>query len=96
MSKCIRRKCKHHKGRSYEYYELVETFRDPDDKSRVISKFLAHLGKKEHVRKNLERLKREAAGRFSVERIMELVERESKKADSFPHYNDMRRNERAG
>ena len=77
MGHCIRTKIKKYKNTTYKYFELVHTYRDPNNKKRVVSEFKCHLGKdKAEIRQKLERYKQEATGRFSVERIAKTVEKE--------------------
>ncbi|MFH0874789.1 MAG: hypothetical protein V1859_02540 [archaeon] len=33
----------------YNYFEIIKTYRDPSDKTRVISEFIGYLGKKKDV-----------------------------------------------
>ena len=53
----------------YEYRELIQTYRDPLDKSQVVSKFIAFLGKVPVKREKLQRVKRLLMGRYSVDDI---------------------------
>lgn len=77
MAYCIRTKLKRYKDKTYKYFELVQTYRDPNNKKRVVSEFKCHLGKdKAEIRQKLERYKQEAAGRFSVERLAKVVEKQ--------------------
>ena len=77
MAYCIRTKLKKYKDKTYKYFELVDTHRDPNNKKRVVSEFKCHLGKdKAEIRQKLQRYKQEAAGRFSVERLAKVVEKQ--------------------
>lgn len=63
----------------YEYRELIQTYRDPADKSRVVSRFIAFLGKPPVQPEKLYRIKRLLMGRYSVNDIAQAlrqVERE--------------------
>ena len=77
MAYCIRTRLKNYKDKTYKYFELVDTHRDPNNKKRVVSEFKCHLGKdKAEIRQKLQRYKQEAAGRFSVERLAKVVEKQ--------------------
>ena len=76
MAYCIRKKKKKYKNKVYQYYELVKTYRDPNNKKRVISDFKAHLGKdRDQIKGKLERYKQESTGHYSPDRLMKSVER---------------------
>ena len=77
MGHCIRTRIKKYKDKTYKYFELVHTHRDSNNKKKVISDFKCHLGKdKAEIRQKLERYKQEVAGRFSVERLAKVVEKQ--------------------
>lgn len=79
MAYCVRKRIKQHKGKSYEYFELVKTYRDPGNKAKVIQKFVAHLGKKAQVKANLERYRQEASGHYDPDRLIKKMGKELKK-----------------
>ena len=82
MAFCIRTKLKKYKDRTYRYFELVNTYRDPNNKKRVISEFKCHLGSsQEQVKAKLERYKHEAAGHYNMERLIKMAEKEISKGN---------------
>jgi len=88
MGYCIRKKRKKYKNSSYLYFELVKTYRDPKDKTKVKSKFLCHLGKdKKSIKEKLERFKAETSGQYSSERLLREIEQEMKKHNSDPDFS---------
>ena len=62
---------KHYQSKTYryEYRELIQTYRDPRDKSRVVSQFIAFLGKPPVKPEKLQHIKRLLMGRYCVNDI---------------------------
>ena len=83
MGYCIRSKKKTYKGKTYQYYELVKTYRDPNNKKRVVSDFKAHLGKdRQKIKEKLDQYKQKAIGKYSAELLIKMLEKELKNADN--------------
>ena len=82
MAVCIRTRLKKYKSKTYRYFELVKTYRDPNNKKRVISEFKCHLGSsQEQIKAKLERYKQESAGHYNVERLVKKAEKEISKGN---------------
>lgn len=46
------------------YYALKQTYRDPNDKKRVVSKFIKFLGKNSTKKNHLEKMRRRLTGQI--------------------------------
>ena len=57
----------------YEYRELIQTYRDPADKSKVVSRFIAFLGKPPIQPEKLQRIKRLLMGTYSIDDIAQAL-----------------------
>ena len=74
MRYCIKTKQKKHKGKTYKYYEVHKTYRDPTNWKKVHSDFVAYLGKDKKA--GLQKLKDQT----QIERLTRFVELEMKRA----------------
>ena len=82
MGYCIKKRLKNYKGKQYTYFELYQTYRDPQNWKRVVSKFKAHLGRnKSEMKQNLERFKQEGQGKFIISRLVKVAKKEMKKQE---------------
>lgn len=76
---------KMYKGREYHYlyYELIQTYRDPDDKTRVVSKFIGFLGKKSKTKEHLEKMKRRLLGHYTVSELVAAMDQAINTSENF-------------
>ena len=73
------------KVKHYTVYELHRIYRDPQNKKKVVTKYVCYLGKKKsgpEARERIERYVRENHEfRFDVDRLLKKMQREMTKAD---------------
>lgn len=76
---------KHYKDKTYHYlyYELIQTFRDPNDKSRVVSKFIGFLGKKQTRKDHLEKMRRRLTGHYTINDLTKAMQIAMQKVKDF-------------
>ncbi len=68
---------------NYLYYELIQTFRDPKDKSKVVSKFIGFLGKKSTRKDHLEKMRRRLTGQYTLQELTAAMEHAMKNSNDF-------------
>lgn len=72
------------KVKKYAVYELHKVYRPENNKKKVVSKYVAYLGKdpkSPEARARVERAKQEGLGFFATDRLVKRVSREMKKSE---------------
>jgi len=76
---------KTYKGKTYQYQycELIQTYRDPNNKTKVVSKFIGFLGKKSKQKEHLEKMRRRLTGHYTVHELTSALGQALKPGEIF-------------